>query len=141
MREVNKRPGTARAFSRTVRDVINWRGQTRHFLDRAQEIDRFPPTALFWGSADRVIPHAHARSTLQLLRGARLTTFQGSGHFPHHDKPAELTRALTAFLDEPDAPPVQFVPPATVRRTGLRAAVMAAGRRTTGLGMGHSAAA
>jgi hypothetical protein len=121
--------------------VINWRGQTRHFLDRAQEIERFPPTALFWGSADRVIPHAHALSTLQLLRGAQLTTFEGSGHFPHHDRPAEVTRALTAFLDEPDAAPVQFMPAATEKRRGLRAAVMAAGRRTTGLSMGRSAAA
>jgi pimeloyl-ACP methyl ester carboxylesterase len=132
MRQVNERPGTARAFARTVRDVIDWRGQTRHFLDRAHEIERFPPTALLWGSADRVIPHAHALSTLQLLRGAELTTFAGSGHFPHHDKPAEVAHALTAFLDQPDAEPVRFVPPTSEQRKGLRAAVVSVRQRWTG---------
>lgn len=129
MRQINKLPGTARAFSRTVRDVIDWRGQTRHFLDRAQEIERFPPTALLWGSADRVIPHAHGLSTLKLLQGAELTTFEGSGHFPHHDRPAEVVRALTAFLDAPDARPVRFVSPTKDQRSDLGAALIASCQR------------
>src|SRR5580704_17151351 len=32
---INARPGTARAFARSVRDVIDWRGQHQHFLDGA----------------------------------------------------------------------------------------------------------
>ena len=111
LREVNARPGTARAFARTVRDVINWRGQTRHFLDRAREIEQFPPVALFWGSADRVIPHAHAIATHQMLQGSQFTTFPGCGHFPHHDRPAELVGALTSFFDAPKASAVRCVFP------------------------------
>lgn len=111
LREVNARPGTARAFARTVRDVINWRGQTRHFLDRAREIEQFPPVALFWGSADRVIPHAHAISTQKMLQGSQFTTFQGCGHFPHHDRPEELVRGLTSFFDSPKVSPVRCVYP------------------------------
>src|SRR3989440_2134559 len=33
-RSLLRRPGSARAFSRTVRDVIGWRGQTRNIFDR-----------------------------------------------------------------------------------------------------------
>src|SRR5437899_535665 len=32
-------PGSARAFSRTVRDVIGWRGQTRNLFDQITEVD------------------------------------------------------------------------------------------------------
>lgn len=141
MRQINKLPGTARAFSRTVRDVINWRGQTRHFLDRAKEIERFPPTALFWGSADRVIPLAHGLSTLQLLRGAELTTFEGSGHFPHHDKPQEVVRALTEFLDNPHPKPVRFVSPEVEQPRGLRAVLRTSSRRWTSPSVGRAISA
>lgn len=127
LRMVNARPGTARAFARTVRDVINWRGQTRHFLDRAREIQQFPPVALFWGSEDPVIPHAQAITTLQILRGAELTTLFGAGHFPHHDHPAEVMRALTSFLDAPNARPVRCVAPAP--RLQLGANIVAVLRR------------
>ena len=111
LRSVNARPGTARAFARTVRDVIDWRGQTRHFLDRAHEINHFPPVALFWGSADPIIPHAQAVKTLQILQGAELTTLPGCGHFPHHQHPAEFVRKLTSFLDARHARTVRCVAP------------------------------
>jgi pimeloyl-ACP methyl ester carboxylesterase len=108
--EVNARPGTARAFARTVRDVINVGGQRRHFLDRAREIKAFPPIALYWGRADRVIPYAHALSTRDLLGGARLTTFDDCGHFPHHEQPVEVAHALMSFFDDPSVPCVRFRP-------------------------------
>jgi len=103
IREVNAQPGTARAFARTVRDVISWRGQTRHFLDRAREIRGLPPIALFWGGLDRVIPHAQAVKTVDMLHGTELTSLPDCGHFPHHQRPAELAHALSAFFNKPDA--------------------------------------
>jgi pimeloyl-ACP methyl ester carboxylesterase len=127
MRQVNTRPGTARAFARTVRDVIDWRGQRRHFLDRAREIEKFPPVALFWGSKDRVIPHDHALTTMKLMRGAQLTTFDGCGHFPHHERPREVANELMRFLDSPEVSPVRCeVPEATLPLYGR---VIAACRR------------
>jgi pimeloyl-ACP methyl ester carboxylesterase len=111
LRAVNSRPGTARAFARTVRDVIDWRGQTRHFLDRARELKHFPPVALFWGSEDPIIPHAQAIRTLQILRGAELTTLADCGHFPHHERPAEVIRELTSFLDARHVHPVRCSAP------------------------------
>jgi pimeloyl-ACP methyl ester carboxylesterase len=118
MREVNRQPGTARAFARTVRDVLSWRGQTRHFLDRARDIRALPPVQLFWGEADRVIPHAQALKTVQMLRGATLTSFAGCGHFPQHQQPAALAAELLEFFERPAIPPVLccMTPPSVAQR-------------------------
>jgi pimeloyl-ACP methyl ester carboxylesterase len=100
----NSLRGTARAFSRSVRDVINARGQHRHFLDRAREVPLLPPIALFWGDADPLIPIAHGIEAAALLEGVTLTRFPGVGHFPHRQAPEHFVRALEAFLDASDMP-------------------------------------
>lgn len=100
----NSIPGTARAFSRSVRDVIDARGQHRHFLDRAREVASLPPTALFWGDADPLIPIEHGIEATALLKGATLTRFPGAGHFPHRLQPDRFVQALEGFLDAPDLP-------------------------------------
>jgi hypothetical protein len=46
-----RQPGSARAFSRTVRDVIRWRGQTRTLFDRIADVAELPPMRLFWGES------------------------------------------------------------------------------------------
>ena len=94
-------PGTARAFSRSVRDVIDWRGQNRHFLHRAHEVADLPPLALFWGDADPLIPIKHALESFALIDGATLTRFANAGHFPHRQEPERFVRELEAFLDAP----------------------------------------
>ncbi len=101
---INSIPGTARAFARSVRDVIDWRGQHRHFLDGAQQVADLPPIALFWGEEDTLIPIAHATETLSVLDGATLTRFPGCGHFPHRQAPERFVRALEAFVDAPLTP-------------------------------------
>jgi pimeloyl-ACP methyl ester carboxylesterase len=98
---MNATAGTARAFARSVRDVIDWRGQHRHVLDGAGGLAPLPPVALFWGERDPVLPIAHATATASLLGDAPLTRFPGCGHFPHRQKPAEFVRTLEAFLSVP----------------------------------------
>jgi pimeloyl-ACP methyl ester carboxylesterase len=95
----NAIPGTARAFSRSVRDVINGWGQNRQFFDRANELSSLPPLAILWGEDDPVIPIAHGVHAAHLLEGATLTRFPGVGHFPHRQEPALFVQALEAFLD------------------------------------------
>ena len=106
-------------------DVIDWRGQCRNFLDRAGEVHAFPPVALFWGTKDRVIPHAHAHDTLAMMKGARLTSFEGCGHFPHHHCAEEFVRALLDFLDDPHAVPVRCEFGPQVQQPSLRATLLA----------------
>lgn len=109
MSEANAKPGTARALARTVRDVIDWRGQRRNFLDHVEEVADLPPIALFWGARDRVIPVKHAFASTKLLSNVPVTVFPHCGHFPHQQRPDELGRALLAFLDARTAVPAQFV--------------------------------
>jgi pimeloyl-ACP methyl ester carboxylesterase len=78
---MNALPGTARAFARSVQDVIDWRGQHRNLRDRGRELAAFPPVGLFWGERDNVIPIAHALGTTSLLGDAHVTRFPGCGHF------------------------------------------------------------
>ena len=107
----NSTPGTARAFSRSVRDVINGRGQYRHFLDRAHEVLSLPPIAIFWGDSDPLIPVAHGIDAASLLEGVSLTRFPGVGHFPHRQEPARFVETLETFLDARDLPSPRLLAP------------------------------
>jgi pimeloyl-ACP methyl ester carboxylesterase len=100
---MNAKRGTARAFSRTVRDVINFRGQTRHFLQRAHEVRVFPPIAVLWGERDPIIPIAHGRRFVERVNGAVFQTFPDCGHYLHQERPAEFVSAVRTFLDAPHA--------------------------------------
>ena len=105
---MNATAGTARAFARSVRDVIDWRGQHRHLLDGAGQLGSLPPIALFWGERDRVIPITHATEAASLLGGVELARFPGCGHFPHRQEPARFAEALEAFVSAPVARPAQL---------------------------------
>jgi pimeloyl-ACP methyl ester carboxylesterase len=107
----NSIPGTARAFSRSVRDVINGRGQYRHFLHRAHDVASLPPIAIIWGDDDPLIPVAHGIDAASLLEGVPLTRFPGVGHFPHRQEPARFVEALEMFLDASDLPPARLLAP------------------------------
>lgn len=99
LRRVNATPGTARAFARTARDVIAWRGQTRHLLDRARDISSLPPIALLWGDRDHIIPIQHGERALTLLDNSILYRFSGHGHFLHWTAPGVLADALLDYFD------------------------------------------
>lgn len=97
--KINSQKGSARALARTVGDVINWRGQTRAFFERAHEIADLPPIGLFWGDLDRIIPIAHARKLVEKVDGTTLEVFKGCGHFPHHEQPQGVVRAFQEFFN------------------------------------------
>jgi len=103
-RRVNGTAGTARAFARTVRDVIDWRGQTRHFLERAREVDALPAMALFWGEHDRIIPIRQGEALCSVLENCTLERFRGAGHFLHWERPRELSDSLLRFFDAASVP-------------------------------------
>lgn len=105
----NSQAGTARAFARTVRDVIDWRGQTRHFLQRVDEVSELPPVLVLWGDRDTIIPIEQARALTDLAQGAVFTTFEGCGHYLHNERPEAFARAVRDFLDDPTVPAVQLM--------------------------------
>ena len=113
---MNAKRGTARAFSRTVRDVIGFRGQTRLFLQRAHEIAAFPPIAVLWGEADKLIPVAHGRAFTERMEGVRFQSFPECGHYVHQERPAEVVAAIRDFLDDSNAAAVRLRPGLVVHR-------------------------
>jgi pimeloyl-ACP methyl ester carboxylesterase len=89
---------TARAaFIRTLRAVVDWRGQVITMLDRCY-LTRGMPTLLVWGSRDAIVPVAHAYRAHQAMPGSRLEVFEGAGHFPFHTDPARFVAVLEDFL-------------------------------------------
>ncbi len=86
-----------RAFVRTLRAVVDWRGQCVTMLDRCY-LARGMPTLLVWGTRDAVVPFDHARLAHDAMPGSRLAVFEGAGHFPHHHDPKRFLALLREFL-------------------------------------------
>ena len=95
---MNGTRGSARAFARTVRDLIDWRGQRHSFLLRAHEVD-LPPIAVLWGDCDSIIPVKHGRALVGGIDGVRFTELAGCGHHLHHDDPEAFAGAVVDAVD------------------------------------------
>lgn len=98
---MNAMPGSARAFARTVRDIIDWRGQRRAFYDRVQEVMQLPPIAVLWGLRDRIIPAHHGQALAASLEGVVFVPFEGCGHYIHREKPEAFVEVVSEVLDTP----------------------------------------
>jgi pimeloyl-ACP methyl ester carboxylesterase len=90
-------PTASSAFARTLRAVVDWRGQVVTMLDRCY-LTQSVPVQLIWGSADSVIPVSHARMAHAAMPGSHLEIFDGSGHFPFHDDPDRFVEVLEQFI-------------------------------------------
>lgn len=84
------------AFIRTLRAVVDWRGQAVTMLDRCYLTEGMP-TMLLWGDRDSVVPVRHAHGAHEAMPGSRLEIFEGAGHFPFHTDPARFLALVTEF--------------------------------------------
>jgi len=91
-------PTASSAFSRTLRAVVDWRGQVVTMLDRCY-LTQTVPVQLIWGEDDSVIPVSHAELAHAAMPGSRLETFSKSGHFPFHDYPDRFVEVVERFID------------------------------------------
>ena len=98
---LNAQPGSARAFARSVRNVIDWRGQKHNFFHRAREIEKLPAMLVLWGERDRIIPIEQGRAFVAGLQGAHFKAFEHCGHYPHNERPELFARTVLEFLDAP----------------------------------------
>lgn len=94
-------PTASSAFARTLRAVVDWRGQVVTMLDRCY-LTESVPVQLIWGSKDSVIPVSHARMAHAAMPGAQLEVFEGSGHFPFHDDPDRFVEIVEKFIETTD---------------------------------------
>jgi pimeloyl-ACP methyl ester carboxylesterase len=91
-------PTASSAFARTLRAVVDWRGQVVTMLDRCY-LTESVPVQLIWGSHDSVIPVSHAQLAHAAMPGSRLEIFKGAGHFPFHDDPDRFVEIVERFID------------------------------------------
>jgi len=99
---VARRPGYAEGLSGLL--ASNWPGLDR-LPERLSELRL--PVLMIWGRDDRWTPVRHAERHRQALRDATLTVFDGCGHMPQEERPAETLRLIRAFLRKPSVnPPV-----------------------------------
>jgi pimeloyl-ACP methyl ester carboxylesterase len=90
-------PRTRRAFLRTLRSVVDGRGQSFTARDRlylAAEI----PTLLVWGERDPLIPVRHAHAAAAALPGLRVEVVPRAGHLPHRSDPRRFVASVGSFV-------------------------------------------
>lgn len=91
------RAGAPRAFTRTLRAVVDPRGQVVTMLDRSY-LAAGVPALVIWGADDPIIPVAHAHLLHAALPHSRLEVFAGAGHFPHRHDPLRFVAVLDEFI-------------------------------------------
>jgi pimeloyl-ACP methyl ester carboxylesterase len=86
-----------RAFFRSLRDVIDSRGQAVSALRRLYRAAQLP-TLIVWGAQDPFIPVSHAVAAHKAIPGSRLEIFDGVGHYPHCEAPERFVAVLADFI-------------------------------------------
>jgi pimeloyl-ACP methyl ester carboxylesterase len=93
---------TRQAFLRTLRSVVDYRGQAVSAMNRLY-LNSALPTLLIWGDADKIIPVAHGHAAHEAIPGSRLEVLDGIGHYPHAEAPDAVVSILDDFLTVPAA--------------------------------------
>jgi pimeloyl-ACP methyl ester carboxylesterase len=100
-------PASRTTFTRTVRGALDLGGQRLNGTDRLYLAEGIP-TLIVWGSEDPIIPVGHAYRAQQLIPGAEVEVFEGSGHFPHCHRTTRFVDLLMDFLSRRE--PVRLSP-------------------------------
>lgn len=88
---------TRRAFLRTLRSVVDHRGQAVSALNRLNARTDFPVMTI-WGDRDTIIPVTHAYSAREIRPDVRLEVLSGVGHFPHAERPLDVAALIEDFI-------------------------------------------
>jgi pimeloyl-ACP methyl ester carboxylesterase len=89
---------TRQAFLRTLRSVVDPRGQAVSALNRLHLTAELP-TMVVWGDEDRIIPVEHGYALHEARSGSRLEVLEGVGHFPHVERPSEVADLIDDFIN------------------------------------------
>jgi pimeloyl-ACP methyl ester carboxylesterase len=88
---------TRQAFLRTLRSVVDYRGQAVSALNRLHVASELPIMAI-WGDQDQIIPVSHAYAAHEARPESRLEVLEGVGHFPQVERPTEVVDLLDDFI-------------------------------------------
>jgi pimeloyl-ACP methyl ester carboxylesterase len=101
---------TRQAFLRTLRSVVDYRGQSVSALNRLNLRDGLPTLAI-WGDKDDIIPVEHAYSALEARPDCRLEVLPGVGHWAHVEAPFHTAELIEDFIST-----TSVAAPSTARR-------------------------
>jgi len=90
---------TRQAFLRTLRSVVDYRGQSVSALNRLSFKEDLPIMAI-WGDQDAIIPVEHAHALQETRPDIRLEVLGGVGHFPQAERPAEVAELIDDFISQ-----------------------------------------
>jgi pimeloyl-ACP methyl ester carboxylesterase len=104
-------PGFSDAYYQRARPWHRIAGTRRGFLDYVRDPSRraemgaaYPqiaaPTLILHGTADANVPYGAMQRVAPAIRGARVVTLEGGGHFVLRDAPETFVREVEAFLRE-----------------------------------------
>ena len=88
---------TRQAFLRTLRSVVDYRGQAVSALNRLHLTSNLPTMAI-WGDRDTIIPVHHAHAAHEVRSDSRLEILAGVGHFPQVERPTEVVELIDDFI-------------------------------------------
>jgi pimeloyl-ACP methyl ester carboxylesterase len=91
-------PSALSSFARTLRSVVDGRGQFVTMLDRSYLMQSVP-VQLIWGEEDLIIPVDHARMAHGAMPTSQLEVFEKSGHIPFSDHPDRFVEVVERFID------------------------------------------
>ena len=96
-------PVVRHAFLRTLRSVVDFRGQTVCALDRLPRLVGNVPTLIIAGARDAVIPAYHSEAAHAAMPDSRLEIIDDAGHHPQLDCPTTLAELIDEFIsaDQP----------------------------------------
>lgn len=92
---------TRESFLRTLRSVIDYRGQSVSALNRLQLRADLPALAI-WGEDDAIIPVDHAYAALEMRPDCRLEVLPGVGHFAQVEAPERVVDLIEDFITATD---------------------------------------
>lgn len=94
------RPGSHRAFVRTVTTGLGLSGVKN--IEAIAEIAAAMtcPTLVLWGKQDKIFPVAQAQVAGRTLAHARVVEIDRCGHYPQWEQPERMTAEVLAFVDQ-----------------------------------------
>ncbi|HZU50175.1 MAG TPA: alpha/beta fold hydrolase [Mycobacterium sp.] len=103
---------TRQSFLRTLRSVVDYRGQAVSALNRLQLRAELPVMAI-WGEEDNIIPVDHAYAAHEARADTRLEVLQDVGHFPQVEAPTEVVELIEDFIATSEQSDVNAVQPSS----------------------------
>ena len=105
-------PQTRQSFLRTLRSVVDYRGQAVSALNRLQLRADLPVMAI-WGEKDNIIPVEHAYTAHEARADSRLEVLPEIGHFPQVEAPMKVVELIEDFVATADRPSINSPQPSS----------------------------